>query len=134
VTDHSTGQSICNSIWIAAPPARVFRALSEGDELGRWWPMAAEAEPRLHGKLVLVWFSGDRLETRFDTFTAGSELSYAFYTERLRFDLVEKNGGTDVAIDHRCGPDAAIHVAQAWGFLKANLKTWVEHGIDLRTP
>jgi len=81
---------------------------------------------------VLIWFTEHKLETAFGEFTPGRRVAYPFYSEWLSFALVEVNGGTDVNISHRCGADAAIHVAQSWGFLKANLKVWIEHGIDLR--
>ena len=33
---------------------------------------------------------------------------------------------------HECGTDDSIHVAQAWGFLKANPKACFEAGLDFR--
>ncbi len=123
------------SIWIRANPARVFHALADGGERAHWWPESAHSEFRLDGKLVLVWSPGNQLETRFDCFVPEREIGYAFYCERLRFalkDEVQEAPGTTLDIQHLCGPDAVIHVAQCWGFLKAALKCWIEHGIDLR--
>jgi uncharacterized protein YndB with AHSA1/START domain len=130
---HQKLNPIEDSIWINAAPARVFKALTDGQEISHWWPKAAESDPQPGGQLILTWFSGGKMKTKFETCTAGKEVTYPFYTEKLTFLIMEKNNGALVAIRHHCGSDAALHVAQSWGFLKANLKSWVEHGIDLRT-
>lgn len=118
----------------AVPPARVFRALTEAEELCRWWPREAASEPRLGGRLVLTWFSGDRLETRFESFVPEREVGFPFASERLAFSLSPERNGTRLHIAHGCGSGESIHVAQAWGFLKANLKSTLEAGVDLREP
>ncbi len=122
-------------IWIAAPRQRVFAALSEGRELMRWWPKDATTEPRIGGSIHLDWFppASGGMDSRFDLFEQDVELAYPFYSERLHFRLCDENGGTTLDIHHRCSADAAVHVAQSWGFLTANLKAWIEHGFDLRS-
>ena len=121
-----------DSIWIRATPERVFNALTVGAEIARWWPKDAEAQPELGGKLILTWFTDHKLKTAFSTFVPAKEVSYPFYTEKLSFSLRPENDGTELKIVHHCGHDAAIHIAQSWGFLKANLKSVIEHNIDLR--
>ena len=39
----------------AAPPGRVFAALTEARHLGRWFCDAAESETHVNGRLVLRW-------------------------------------------------------------------------------
>jgi len=124
---------ITDSLRIAAPSARVFAALTHASELARWWPMSAESDARLHGRLKLVWFNGTSLETSFDEFEQDVAVGYEFgREERVRFTLTPERGGTLFHVSHQCSQANAIHVAQAWAFLKANLKCWLEHGIDLR--
>jgi len=123
---------IRDSIWIKAPPARVFRALTEGAELAKWWPKAARSEAKPGGKLELVWFDNGKMVTQFNEWKENQCVGYLFYSEPLRFELREKGEGTDLEIVHHCGHDASIHIAQCWGFLKANLKSIIETGHDLR--
>ena len=123
---------IRDSIWIQAPPARVFRALTEGAELAMWWPKAAHSEARSGGKLHMTWFDGGEMSTTFSEWTPNELVGYPFYSERLRFELRENKQGTDLAIVHQCGHEDSIHIAQSWGFLKANLKSVIESGRDLR--
>jgi len=120
-----------DDVWIAAPPGIVFTALTEGPMLASWWPRSAESEPRAGGRLAMTWFSGDKVETRFEAFKPGEEVSFPFYAEHVTFALSPDKGGTRLRIAHRCGAEA-IHVAQSWGFLKANLKVFLEMGLDLR--
>lgn len=131
-TKKAEAPAIEDETFIKAKPERVFKALTEGKEIAKWWPKAAESDPKAGGKLTLTWFNGSKCETKFETFEPGKEVSYKFYTEHLTFKLTEKGEGTAVKIVHRCGPEAAIHVAQCWGFLKANLKSVIEYGNDLR--
>ena len=120
-----------DSIWIKTTPARLFNALSVGSELAHWWPLAAESDPKPGGKIVLTWFNGSTMESRFETFIPEKEVAYPFYTEKLSFTLTPEKDGTKVAVRHQCDGDSAIHVSQCWGRLTAYLKCWIEHGIDL---
>jgi uncharacterized protein YndB with AHSA1/START domain len=121
-----------DTISIKAPAARVFKALTEGDEIARWWPKAAQSDPKPGGKLVLTWFNDSKMESKFEKFVPNKEVAYPFYIEHLSFTLNEKDGATELLIRHECGQDAALHVSSAWGFLKANLKCYIEKGWDLR--
>jgi hypothetical protein len=122
-----------DSILIAAPAERVFTALSDGVELSHWWPKMAESDARLGGRLVLTWFTGSTMNTAFDRFDTGCALGFPFGPERIDFLLAARSSGTDFVVRHACSMLTAVHVAQCWGFLKANLKCWIEHGVDLRT-
>ncbi len=51
-------RSIDLSIEIDAPVDVVWRAISEADELIRWFPMEAEIEPRVGGRLWVSWGEG----------------------------------------------------------------------------
>jgi uncharacterized protein YndB with AHSA1/START domain len=54
---------ITRSVEIGAPPERVFRLLTEPDELVRWWPDAAELDPRLGGRLRFEFRGGEAVVT-----------------------------------------------------------------------
>ena len=121
-----TAPTIRDAIRIEAPPRRVFEALTRADDLKRWWPEDAESEPRVGGRLVLHWSTDNRLETRFSVFVPDREIAYPFYGEHLAFRLTPAGTGTTVAVEHRCGPDAATHVADCWRSLLPGLKALLE--------
>ena len=49
------GRSAEGEVWIAAPPMRVWRALTEGAELQRWFPFQARVEPGAGGSIWTSW-------------------------------------------------------------------------------
>jgi len=52
--DRST-RSASGEIHIDAPPERVWRALTEADELTRWFPLDARVEPGPQGRIWMSW-------------------------------------------------------------------------------
>ena len=61
---------IVRTLEVAAPPERVFSLLTDPEQLVRWWPEAAELEPRLGGRVRMVFRGGESVVTgevtRFD--------------------------------------------------------------------
>jgi uncharacterized protein YndB with AHSA1/START domain len=54
---------IVRTVEIAAPPERVFALLTEPQALVRWWPDAAELEPRLGGRVRMEFMGGTSVVT-----------------------------------------------------------------------
>jgi uncharacterized protein YndB with AHSA1/START domain len=52
-------QDVTQSVDVDAPPDRVWQLLTDPSELPRWWPDAAELEPRVGGRVVLNFGPGD---------------------------------------------------------------------------
>ena len=50
---------VTRAVEVDAPRERVWRLLTDPLELPRWWPDAAELEPRVGGKIVLKFGPGD---------------------------------------------------------------------------
>lgn len=120
------------SIVLRVSPDRVFEALTRGDQLARWWPREARTEVRQGGLLTMTWFDGGTMDTRFETVVPGQRVAYPFYGERLEFVLAPHAGGTSLTVKHHCSHADAVHIAGSWGFLKANLKAYLERGMDFR--
>jgi uncharacterized protein YndB with AHSA1/START domain len=61
---------IARDVEIGAPAERVFRLLTEPEELVRWWPDSAEIEPRVGGRFRFVFRGGEAVVngevTRFE--------------------------------------------------------------------
>jgi uncharacterized protein YndB with AHSA1/START domain len=130
-------KSVKCSVVIAAPPQRVFEAITVADQLASWWPSAAETDPRPGGKVVLWWNSdkanatpANRSESTFSSFNPPHEVTYWGTT----FTLEPVGDKTKVIIDDKECPadDGIISVALTWGALRLNLKSYVERGIDMR--
>jgi uncharacterized protein YndB with AHSA1/START domain len=51
-------QVIENQIEIAAPVEAVWKALTQSEELKRWFPLEAQATPGEGGKITLSWGPG----------------------------------------------------------------------------
>ncbi len=91
-----------NEIEIAAPPADVWRALSEGEELTRWFAVAAEVVPGEGGCWKVSWDESPVAELgRIDVWQPGRRLRMVHEGERggeafVRmedFELVSLDGG-----------------------------------------
>jgi uncharacterized protein YndB with AHSA1/START domain len=133
---------------IEAPPERVFRALTESDELVRWFPSSAVSDPR----------AGGSFEYRFD-FPDAPERNHAYggvYHEvepnkRVSYPWSGKLGETRVDVELRPEGDATAltlrHVGwgegaewgqslemhrEGWGFFVDNLASYLERGEDRR--
>jgi uncharacterized protein YndB with AHSA1/START domain len=127
-----------DSILINSYPEKVFSYLTESANLSKWWPKSAVSEPRKNGKLTFHWENNTSLDTEFKTFLAPRQVSFQFGKEFVELKLKEKRGETIVSVTHSnividdSGFPLLIHIAQSWSFLLCNLKTVIEHNIDLR--
>jgi uncharacterized protein YndB with AHSA1/START domain len=51
-------KDVTQTVEVDAPPERVWRLLTDPAELPRWWPDAAQFEPRMGGRVVLQFGPG----------------------------------------------------------------------------
>jgi uncharacterized protein YndB with AHSA1/START domain len=52
-------EDVTQAVEVDAPPDRIWQLLTDPAELPRWWPDAAELEPRVGGRVVLSFGPGD---------------------------------------------------------------------------
>jgi hypothetical protein len=81
--------------------------------------------------LVFTWFSGYARDAIHEV-RARSRGRVRVRAEHVELVVEPEQGGTRFRVRHRCPGASAIHVAQAWGFLKASLKAYLEAGFDVR--
>jgi len=97
---------IVRSVVVAAPAERVFRLLVEPAELVRWWPEAAEVEPRLGGRVRLVFPGGREVHGEVNRYEPPRALGFTWTwpyragATQVDFAVAERGGGCEVTVTH----------------------------------
>jgi len=138
---------VTESVSIKKPRAAVFAALSQADQLVRWFPTRAEADPRPGGRIMLAFDFMDasqngKQDGMFIDVVPNERLSYTWPADSVpttvAFALSEDGGETRVSLDHWTDQEGADekklhdHHADQWKFFMMNLKGYLEAGIDAR--
>ena len=138
------------TVTIKSSPEAVFKALTQADELMRWFPTRVESDPRPGGKFKFTWEFANANENgsqqgEYVEVMPNRKLSYTWTAEStppiptlVTFNLSEAGEETIVTLDHASMQSGADHEklhdmhANQWGFFMMNLKGYLEAGIDLR--
>jgi len=138
---------IKQSVVVKSSREIVFKALTQADELVRWFPTRAESDPRAGGKIKLFWEFTDASQNgsqdgEYVEVVPNEKLSYTWMADSIptlvTFTLNESNGETTVDLEHSTSHEGAdekkLHDdhANQWGFFLMNLKGYLESGADLR--
>jgi uncharacterized protein YndB with AHSA1/START domain len=129
---------------IAAPPKAVFRALTESKELVRWFLAKATLEKVRGGKYAFTWHGGYRHTGTVLAFEPDRRLTLTWPSGKLpdtraTFTLRRSGRGTRVEIRHSgYGTSTAWlelygGTQSGWAYFFMNLKSVLEHGVDLRS-
>ncbi len=126
-------------------PERVFRALTDADELGRWFTSSAESNPRTGGEYVLRFEFEDESRNhtyagRYEEVTPNERVRYAwngqFGETTVEFVLRPHGGGTELTLVHSGWTEGAEEARrlheQGWGFFLENLERYLTGGEDQR--
>jgi uncharacterized protein YndB with AHSA1/START domain len=132
---------------IDAPPSAVFRALTDREELARWWTTGGESEARTGGAFSYRFEFDDpsrnhTYEGDYHDVTPDERVSYPWHTSvgetTVDVRLRPADGGTELRLVHTGwgdDPGATEAIAmheQGWSFFLDNLKSYLEGGGDLR--
>jgi uncharacterized protein YndB with AHSA1/START domain len=138
-----------HAVTVNKPKDIVFKALTQADELIRWFPSRAESDPKPGGAFKLFWdfteaSQNGSQEGRYIEVVPGEKVSYTWMVTEgavptlVTILLKETDGGTTLELDHsttHAGADEKkLHDGHAnqWGFFLMNLKGYLEAGKDLR--
>lgn len=133
---------------IEASPDAVFRSLTDAGELVRWFPSAAESDPRTGGAFEYRYeFEQDPSRNHaysgeYRDVTPNERVAYPWNgrlgTTEVEFRLRPAGGGTEVSLSHSGWGAGAewdesleLH-REGWGFFLENLKAYLERGDDGR--
>ena len=127
-----------HEITIAAPPARVFAALTETPEIKGWWTDDAQAEAKA-GSIAEFGFFGRRTVfcMRIDALDGAQKLRWAclagpeqWVGTAIGFDLAStEKGGTTLRFKHSGWRSRDGHFPTSnttWGHLLHRLKAYAE--------
>lgn len=135
------------TVIIKSPREVVFKALTQADELMRWFPTRVESDPRPGGKFKFAWEFANANENgsqegEYVDVVTNENLSYTWTAESIptlvTIHLSEANGETTLDLDHstaqKGSDEKKLHDdhANQWGFFLMNLKGYLEAGMDLR--
>jgi uncharacterized protein YndB with AHSA1/START domain len=70
-------EDVTQAVEVDVPPERVWHLLTDPVELPRWWPDAAELEPRVGGRVVLTFGPGN-VSGEITTWEPPSELGFTW--------------------------------------------------------
>jgi uncharacterized protein YndB with AHSA1/START domain len=144
------GQTIEITKEIAAPPETVFRALTDPNELSRWWTSSADSDPRRGGAFDYRFEFEEQTEQRRDHSYSGTyrdvvENERVVYPWGSRLGETEvevtlqpSGDGTKLRLVHRGWGDggewpAAVKMhEEGWAFFLGNLASYLERGEDQR--
>src|SRR5688500_15344876 len=148
MSDHHS--FVQQTVTIKSSPEVVFNALTQADELMRWFPTRVESDPRPGGKFKFTWEFANAHENgsqqgEYVEVLPNRKLSYRWTAETkptiptlVTFHLTESGEETMVELDHASLQEGAdleklqeMHANQ-WGFFLMNLKGYLETGMDLR--
>jgi uncharacterized protein YndB with AHSA1/START domain len=130
---------------IETAPERVFRALTDADDLGRWFTSNAESDPRTGGEYVLRFEFEDESRNhtyagRYEQVTPNERVRYPwngqFGETTVEFVLRSRGGGTELTLVHSGWTEGAEEARQrheqGWGFFLENLERYLTGGDDQR--
>jgi uncharacterized protein YndB with AHSA1/START domain len=140
--------AIKQTYYYAVPPDRVYAAFTDPVELVKWFPDKAEISPKKGGGFRLSWRNGYTMRGKVLSVEPAKKLQLAWvdrfeggkvFETEARFTFTKKGKGTQLALTHRGFKSGKRWVAlyggiqSGWAYYLTNLRSVLEHGIDLRS-
>jgi uncharacterized protein YndB with AHSA1/START domain len=131
-----------HSLTVDAPRERVFHAITDADELKRWWITDGISDPRPGGRFRYEWKMDDAAndhvqEGAYEEVVDGERVAFPWAGpgggSRVTLTLSDSDGATRVSLVHDgIADDMYERYEQGWQGFLANLKSVLEHGQDNR--
>jgi len=102
---------------LGRPPAEVWRALTDRDELNSWFPCDIVTDGWKVGATLRFIFRDGEWTDLVGTVLEYDEprvLSFTWGAETLRFELTEEDGGTALVLTDELDPSIAARNASGW--------------------
>jgi uncharacterized protein YndB with AHSA1/START domain len=136
--DTGATRSLVKEIAINAPPDAVWRALTDAEELRRWFPLDARVEPGKGGKIWVSWGEGMDGEQGIDIWEPGKHLRTSVQSEGMPVPFatdyyIEVRGDTTVLRLVNSGfgagaewDDMYFGMDGGWSYFLFNLRHYLE--------
>lgn len=95
---------ILQTVEIRATPGRIFELFTDPEELVKWWPDAAEFEPRVGGKVRLVFGQGE-VTGEVTRFEPPSALGFTWQSEQAPGIVTQVDVSLEDLGEGRCRVD-----------------------------
>lgn len=127
-------KQIVKEIEINASPDAVWKALTDAEELSRWFPLEARVTPGPGGKIFLSWGPNCEGEGQITAWQPGARFAWSENNLLLVEWTIEARGGKTVlrlvnsGFGELRGWDDEYYgsVEYGWGFMLANLRLYLE--------
>jgi len=136
------------TFYLAAAPRQVFAALTERKQLVRWFLRDASIELREGAPFRFTWHGGYTMNGKVRSVRVPTTVELVWidrfprgrvFKTVARFDLKRKGRGTLLTVTHsgfKSGKKwVALYgaIASGWAYYLTNLRSVLEHGVDLRS-
>jgi uncharacterized protein YndB with AHSA1/START domain len=133
-----------HTLTVDRPRDDVFHALTDADDLKRWWITDGTSEPRAGGHFRFEWKMADPADDHvqegdYDEVVDGERIAFPWAgvggDSHVTLSLTQSNGGTRVSLLHEgiAAEDQFERYEQGWTGFLANLKSVLEGGPDNRS-
>lgn len=131
---------IVHELSVAAEPDRVYSAITEGDQLARWWTDTNTAQPEVGSEADFVFEGGQIVfRMRIDELNPGKKVTWSSLESpvpgwpgtSVTWDLSSVEEGTRVLFGHRGWPSiegAFPSINYSWAIYLESLKDYLETG------
>jgi uncharacterized protein YndB with AHSA1/START domain len=124
---------------VKAKPERVYRMWTEPKELVKWFLETAKMELKKGGAYEWSWLGGGRDKGKIIAFRKPSLLHFTFAGCKCEIRITKDKRGALVTLrqyaiptDEKNKVGTHMSCSLGWSFYLANLKAFLEHGVDLR--
>lgn len=139
---------ISQSYYFDAPPTKVFAALTEPNQLVRWFLSKAKVDLRKGGKIEFTWEGGHRMVGKVMRVAADKEVAYAWHDDlgkgkeaktMAEFKVSKKGKGSMLKLSHggfgesKEWTELYGAIQSGWAYYLTNLKSVLLTGTDLRS-
>ncbi len=129
-------------IEVNRPVSTLFKAWTDGKLISKWFTVKAVIEPKRNGRIYFEWLAGDKMEARVVSIVKNKSFTFPFGSkgERVTVKFKKEGKGTICELHQynmQLTPQSKWNMhrgcIQGWTFFLVNLKSYLEHEIDLRS-
>ena len=135
--------AIEQSYYFEAPAGKVFSGLTDSKMLTKWFLSKAKVVPKKGGTYSFNWLGGYKMTGRVKRFEPDKSVSYSWHdkvdgklVDTVALFRVDKKGrGALLRLRHSGfkDPEHFANCSSRWGYYLTNMKSVLDHGVDLRS-